>query len=242
MKFTTLLLITLITANVYGQEEQSNIPTPKDRKVLIGINFSPKRYYRTLKNNDGSTSSDEMIKSLNGEETPIILADIGINVCYKFKKHIGFETGIQYSNKGYATLGTPLQWGFPGSPVSTLSYVYNYYYLDIPAKINFTFGNKKMRFITSAGITTNILIKATATEFIDNPGGQSESSTQQSTNNYKKIDLSPTISAGIDYKIKKRMSLRIEPIFRYGILKIIDKPVTVYLWDVGINFGFYFAL
>jgi hypothetical protein len=50
------------------------------------------------------------------------------------------------------------------------------------------------------------------------------------------------ISAGAEYKIKNKMYVRIEPTFRYGVLKIIDAPVTAYLWNAGLNMGFYYRL
>jgi hypothetical protein len=33
-----------------------------------------------------------------------------------------------------------------------------------------------------------------------------------------------------------------EPTFRYGLLKIIDQPVTAYLWSAGLNITCYYAL
>lgn len=38
------------------------------------------------------------------------------------------------------------------------------------------------------------------------------------------------------------MNLRIEPTFSYGLLKIIDAPVTGYLYSGGINIGYYFGI
>jgi hypothetical protein len=50
------------------------------------------------------------------------------------------------------------------------------------------------------------------------------------------------MSVGIDYRINEKMNLRIEPTFRYGVLKIIDTPVTGYLYSGGINVVYYYGL
>ena len=59
---------------------------------------------------------------------------------------------------------------------------------------------------------------------------------------YNKVNISPSVSAGIDYRINDRHHLRIEPTFRYGVLKIIDEPITGYLYSGGLNIGYYFGI
>lgn len=50
------------------------------------------------------------------------------------------------------------------------------------------------------------------------------------------------ISAGIDYRMNDRMNLRVEPTFRYGVMKITDAPITAYLFNAGLNIGYYVRL
>lgn len=59
---------------------------------------------------------------------------------------------------------------------------------------------------------------------------------------YNKVNISPTVSVGFDYKINSRMNLRVEPTFRYGVLKITKTPVTGYLYSGGLNVSYYFGL
>jgi hypothetical protein len=47
---------------------------------------------------------------------------------------------------------------------------------------------------------------------------------------------------GLEYRLKNSFFIRAEPTFRYGILKIIDQPVTEYLWNAGLNIGVYYDL
>ena len=50
------------------------------------------------------------------------------------------------------------------------------------------------------------------------------------------------ISVGMEYRIGERMDLRVEPTFRYGVLRIIDGPIIGYLYSGGVNVVFYCGL
>ncbi|MFN8323469.1 MAG: outer membrane beta-barrel protein [Chitinophagales bacterium] len=166
----------------------------------------------------------------------------GLNVCFNIKKIVGLETGIQYSNKGYQTKKQDLVFGQPGSNLPIQSkFVYDFHCIDIPVKVNFTIGKKKVRFFTSVGLTTNIFIKEMLTSFWYY-SNRTDKKTSPAGYDYKKVNISLTISVGIDYKINDRMNLRVEPTFRYGVLKIIDTPVTGYLYSGGLNISYYFGL
>lgn len=224
--------------SAYGQ---SGAGSGDFQKIQVGVNFSPDFCFLKLKNNDGSAFSDSIIQARNADETMKIGLTMGANACYNFNKLVGIEAGIHYSNKGYQTVLRELFFGMPGSsaPVKSKS-VYNIQYIDIPVKANFTFGTKPMRFFSSIGIITNLFFKETITTVT--VSDKTERKTSPTNYNYKKVNLSPTLSAGMAYQINNKMSLRAEAAFRYGIMKIVDAPVTGYLSNTGLNFGFYFGL
>jgi hypothetical protein len=221
--------------------------------VQIGVNFSPDYCFRTLKNNDGSSSNDLILKSRNETEKSKFGYTTGLNVIFNFKKNIGIEAGIQFSNKGYQTKIQDLTFGSAIDPRRGFAYnasgaapirakfIYNDYYIDIPLKANFIFGKKKIRFITSAGLTTNIFIKETVTSVLEYDNGTNDKKTHSTTYDYNKINLSPIVSVGIDWKLNVRSNLRIEPTLRYGVLKIMNEPLTDYLWNAGLNISYFFG-
>jgi len=254
MKLITFLLTLAITPNLYGQENPEASATADFKKIQIGVNFSPDYCFRTLINNDGSASSDMVLKWRNENETGKSGYTTGINMIFHLNTNIGIGTGIQYSNKGYQiktedlTFGSMIdpRKGFTNNPsgaaITSAKFIYNYHYIDIPLKINFSFGKKKIRFITSVGVATNIFITETSTSVLKYDDGTKDRNTQQTTYNYNKVNISPFVSAGIDWKFNSKTSLKIEPTLRYGALKIIDAPVTGYLWNAGLNISYYFGL
>lgn len=105
-------------------------------------------------------------------------------------------------------------------------------------KFNLSIGKKRVKFYTSAGFSINFLTNASISTTKQYQDFSYSESSSKDTSNYKKINLSPIASIGLDFKLGKRMNLKIEPTFRYGIFKIIDSPITTHLWNVGLNIGY----
>jgi hypothetical protein len=242
MKHLTLFILILTALSSYGQDKTKETSTSDFKRFQIGINVFPGICFRTLKNNDGSSSSEIIISQRNDRETIKVGYTAGLNVCFNIKNYFGLETGIQYSNKGYQTKKQDMvsEQPDPGLPKQT-KFIYDFHFIDIPVKVNFTIGKKKVRFFTSVGVTTNIFIKETQTSFLYY-SDRTDNKTSPTNLDYNKVNISPTVSFGIDYKINNRMNLRVEPTFRYGVLKIIDTPVTGYLYSGGLNISYYFSL
>jgi len=237
MKRLLIFITTFISLSVLGQDKN---PT---QKILIGFNFSPDYSSRTLKNNDGSPSSDLVIKSRKDNEVAKFGYTTGLNVCFNFSQLLGFETGIQFSNKGFKTKSQDLTY-FPPDPSlpTKAKTVYAYQYIGIPLKAKFSFGKSKVRFVSSVGFMTNFLLNVKQTSNYEYANGKTEKKSQSSKSGFKTVDISPMISVGIDYKLNNKIHLLAEPTFRYGVVTTKDAPVTETLWNAGLNVGFYYAL
>jgi len=251
MKRLTTITAMMISLVAFGQDNLNSTVSTEFIKFLFGVNISPDYCYRTLKNNDGSSTSSVIIDLRNKNEEFKIGYTAGLNVCYNISKNLGFELGVQYSNKGYAFEKSDLifgdtidpHYGFDGTEMPTKAkFIYNHIYLDIPVRAIFSFGERRVHFITSIGVTTNILLKATQTSVLEYENGDTQRETNDQEDDFNSLNISPTVSAGIDYKISNKINLRAEPTLRYGLLKIIDTPVTAYLWSGGLNITCYYAL
>lgn len=237
MKRLFVFITTFISLSVLGQDKN---PT---QKILIGFNFSPDYGSRTLKNNDGSSSSNLVIKSRNDIEVAKFGFTTGLNVCFNLSQLVGLETGIQFSNKGFKTKNQDLVYFPPNPSLPTKAKTnYTYEYIGIPLKAKFSFGKDKIQFLSSIGFMTNFLLNVKQTNIYEYSNGKTEKKKQTSASGFKKVDISPMVSVGIVYKLNNKIHLLAEPTFRYGVLKTKEAPVTENLWSAGLNFGFYYAL
>ncbi len=219
--------------------------TKKDKtkkNVAIGISFSPDYNYRKLKNNDGSSSSDFVINSRNEQEKGKFSVTTGLTLIARLSKKLELQTGLLYSDKGHRIPKHALDYApRPGEPTHIKSQT-SFNYLDIPLKLNFISGSGHIKFIAGAGLTVNILLNESELVTLFYGDGSEKELRQSDQFEYKKFNLSSVISAGVEFKLTENFFLRTEPTFRYGLLKIIDLPVTAYLWNVGLNVGVYYKL
>lgn len=208
------------------------------QKISIGYNFSSDYNYRTLKSSGGSSSAGIVISSRNHDERARFGYTTGLNVCLFLSKQLALETGIQYSNKGYGTRNLYLAYTQPDPAVPVRAkFIYAYQYIGIPVKAKFIVGKSKLRFIAGIGFTTSLLLNYKQTVTYEYYNGSTEKKTQSSTSGFNKVDLSPMISAGVDYKLNNKMHLFAEPTFRYGLIKTKDASITEKLWNAGLNVG-----
>jgi Outer membrane protein beta-barrel domain len=237
MKQLLMLLLTFLAATSFGQNSKQG------NKISIGYSFSPDYSFRTLKNGDGNSSTDLVIKSRDDNEKAKFGYTTGFNMSFHFLNLLGFETGVQYSNKGYKTKEQDLTY-FPPNPSlpNKATTNYSYQYIGIPLKANLTFGKSKIRFISSAGFMTNFLISVKQSTIYKYSDGKTEKKNQSSTSGFNKIDISPMVSIGVDYKLTDKIYLSAEPTFRFGLSKTKDAPVIEKLWNVGLVFGICYDL
>lgn len=238
-----IILLLLIAFSCFAVQAQDTRAAKQTKRIFMGINFLPAYNFRTLKNNDGNAATSLLINNRNNKEIGKFGYSAGLNLCINISNHLAFETGIQYSNKGYKTKNEDLIFLPPDPNAPTRAkFIYAFQYMGIPVKANFSFGKNKVRFITGLGFATNILINQKNSSIAEYADGRKEKKSQSSTSNYKKLDISPLISIGIDYKINNQVHFKAEPTFSYGLLKTVDAPVKEHLWSAGLNMGFYYGL
>jgi len=255
MKGLIVITAMIISVAAFGQKTDKEKPTTEFKRLLFGLNISPDICYRTLKNNDGSSSSSMTIDLRDKNEEPKFGYTAGLNLRYNFSKHLGIEAGVQYSNKGYASKKIELTFGDMIDPrygfvytnngtaePTKAKFLYNFNYLDLPVRAIFSFGEKRIHFVTSIGVTTNIFIKAIQTSVLEYENGDTKRETQNYPDEFKSLNISPTVSAGVDFRISNKLNMKVEPTFRYGLLKIIGTPITAYLWNGGLNITCYYGL
>jgi hypothetical protein len=253
-RFIILFWGMIFSLNSNSQNTLEKSPSPF-RKTQIGLNVSPDFCYRMLRNHDKTQSTNDAIKAWDRLDMCKFGYTLGLNASKYFSKCFSIETGLQFSNKGFATKKlinsymsidsvTGLPEFIPGSGNMSIStkFYYNFYYLDIPIRTIFKFGKKKIQFISSIGLTTNILLKANQTMVDEYQDGRKEHQRMKIQYNFNSLNLSPNIGTGIEFKINNKSNLRIESMLRFGIRRINDGPMATHLWNLGLNISYNYKL
>jgi hypothetical protein len=250
-------LILLVTIATYcltvSAQDNTNMTPSNNKRLFLSANFSSDLCYRSINTNDTSSLIASIVKDRNANEVIKFGFTTGLNISYFINDNFAIELGCQFSDKGYnrkwtdALLGGHIdpRYGFDNDTTNVIKKMkinYHIYYIDIPLTAKYFIGHKKIRLITGLGFTTNIYLNEINTGVLKYANGDKDRQSGSSYFDYKKIDLSPFASIGVTYKMSDKMMLAFEPTFRYGILKIIDTPITGNLWNCGLNLSYYYKI
>jgi hypothetical protein len=164
----------------------------------------------------------------------------GADLSFHFKKIFAVSLGVNFSQKGYKT--KPIDVVSANSPETSLGKAiirYNYNYIEIPLKANFIFGKKKIRFLASAGISSAFMLYEQTKSILKYNSGGKENKKGKPNYIYNPFNLFLTGSIGVDLKLGKKMGLKVEPTYSYGLLQTIDAYITEHLWNAGLDIGGY---
>lgn len=250
---TLFVILTLLRHSSFAQGELLENESPDIHRIQLGISASPDICFRTLKINNENEISALSLNDRNKNERPIFGYSSGLALCYNIDRHWGIETGLRYSNQGFVYVMSDLTFGDQIDPVYGLMHptqetitevIYrdNFHDVDLPVRVVFTAGRNKLRFVSSLGVNTNVFINATRTMVVKHANGSTDRSSQPHPINYDVVNFSPTASIGMDWRMSDKMHLRVEPTFRYGLLKISNTPIAIYLWNSGMNVTCYYSL
>jgi hypothetical protein len=240
MNRIVIFILLLFSFSTSGKEVADTLSAKKISRFYFGINISADNCYRTLTKNDNTVDSlwNYARNIEDSIEIPKFGYTAGISFGYEFTRRLSAEAGIQYSNKGYRTIPIETEILFDPDYGTLARNTISFIYLDFPLKVNYTFFDKRVKLITSLGVTVNVLLKSTFRSVPEDKG--IEEFYYVSDYPYNKINISPEIGIGIKYKINDRMNLILQPAFRYGILGLDDKSYkTTHLWSAGLSMGYY---
>jgi hypothetical protein len=207
------------------------------KRFYLGFGGSLDICDRTLKVNGISNPAyDDIISNRNYNEIPKLGFSGGAQLGYLLKKRFGLELGIQYANMGYET-----KWSLMSNysnPYENVKTRYNFHHILIPLKANLFLGERRLKFMVGAGVAAGFFVYERRTILYKDQGN----SKTDVNHIYNPFNLFVLASAGADLKLSERVHFRIEPYYRYGLLQILNSPITAYLWNGGVNAGLTFEL
>jgi len=259
MKNFTLLSFFFCSLNLsYGQEEPIKAK-PEFTRFKVGFMVTPEIGYRIVKPDKAYRClsfcnyyqfyNDDILSRREDTEFARMGISAGLTMNYNISRIVGIEVGVQYASRGYSYIAndpvseyinnplyvygpTPVMQFFPRK----LEYIYNFNYLELPLRVVFTSGKKKLKFIASAGAAAGLLLNAQQKTYIKYIDGN-ESTTIDEITYLRQFTISPQLTLGADYQISRYINLRIEPIARYSVRSLVDSPpytpVKTYLISGG---------
>ena len=212
--------------------------TAQEKKSVsqVGLNYSVDYCYRTL---DASPDVQWIADLRNKEEVGVIGLNAGATYSYQFKKGLMLEGGFQFTRVGdkYKNVILMTLEGDLGQG----DFINYYDYVGIPLKIGYGLPvGKRLRLSIMSGISTNFFL-ARQTRFTVN---YYDGTTEDFSSTYKKepsgtqfenVNLVSVSSLGIDIRVFRAFSVRLEPTFRYSITPIMDAPIKQRPYSAGIN-------
>ena len=218
-------------------------------KWQVGVSFSNDLGYRTLYV-DSSSSDLEGIKANSDEDAKMKYGfTTGINLI----RSIGvfqLETALLFAQRGYIVREGELNFG--NQIDARKGFIYpvqegdNYFkfkdrysFIDVPIKLNYLMGDKRLHYTVSVGCALNILLNAKSA-FVMGKGAKKEKRVSDfDTEKMRKLTFSPQASLGLIYDIQENASIRLEPTFRYSFSRMFKNyPINQSLWNVGLNLSY----
>jgi hypothetical protein len=255
----SLILIFVIFCSLCDAQNTVDSLKVKSKKFFVGVNFSSNYCYRTLE----TSNSDRykfLVDSRNESEKPRFGYSFGASSFLKISKYLEFGYGIQYSLDGYQTIVdySNLNFGdmvdprygfvytiFPdGRIVNEIIIRSTYNYIEVPIKMGFRLGKKRLKYYADAGISISYLFKNDNNYVRKYKDGDIERFEQKEVGfkEVNKLGVFGTASIGFSYDLSKRLFIQGTPTFRYGFIETHDSQIDEHLWSAGFNCSLYYNL
>jgi hypothetical protein len=212
-------LLTVLSLSLYGQKDSLS-------RFQLGVSMMPDV-------NVSLWSNDKSIPKLGGT--------FGISVTYRLYRNLSVVTGLNYAGRNYESIDYQ-SYSYPRDPTFlNTRKKSSEQYLELPVKLSYIMGIKKLRFTGSAGLITDYFLQYDA-EYIHIYDDREEKSTYLSRFTDKRFSFSPFVSLGLDYRISDKLNLRAEPTFRF--FEYTNEPdIKLYAlrYNAGVNFGIYYC-
>ncbi len=230
-----LSILFLALPSVLFSQDKADSPKPTSApsgKLQIGLSFSPNVSFRKL---TAEESFRKLKESRDEYEIPTFGFTSGIQFLYSFHPKWSLQVGATFTKAGYQSKYETVRVNQPepGTPLK-MKYRFEYHYLDLPVKLNYTIGRNNLKFFGSAGFCTHYFLNENYISTVVYADRTTES-IQPTTDTYRKLYGSILVSAGVDWQLHPQFNVRLEPIFRYGVNSINETPVRGYLWSAGLD-------
>ena len=193
--------------------------------LSIGFSFAPEYAYRTTK------TTDVVGKSLlpaSEDETAKFGFTAGLSLDYRITNWLSFETGMLFSNKGYALNKNEIK-------------SYSIYYLEVPLMSKFYFAEwQGIRYYASGGVVPAFYLSSkikSANKDLNNTSIYPAGSTK-----FNKLNFAGALGLGAQYEFNTHLFLNVEAAYKHAFSPMDDLALQRKLYSFGLDFTLYYRL
>lgn len=207
---------------------------------VSGMNIT----YRYLSSNPGNPNTPVIIKTRNKRERPNFNWTIGFNYNKNLGENYVFKSGIRLSKLGYnikiqkESLLWPSQISNPndeGEDIGDIKLYYNYLYAEIPVAIRYEGSKKRFTPYIEVGFTPMWLLQNSRHFITDSMTNVSFGPPNNAK--FNRIQIAAILSFGYNYQFNETIQIFAQPTIRYHLTKLVDAPISEFLYSSGLEFG-----
>lgn len=207
--------------------------------------------FRTLYNTDGSLLNDVIIGARDEREVPRLASGTVISFGKQLGKRVGIELGIGYAQSGWkhkvdlddvlpGDLVDPRR-GFiyvtDGAIPTKATFTDVLHYLEVPLGVTAHFGRGKVRSVSVLGIAPAFLVAARGTTVYEYPDDSKEDTRYKLDTDLHTFNCFAFLSTGLALRLGKLVEWRLQPTVRYGLLDVVDAPITAKVYSATVDLG-----
>lgn len=210
--------------------------------LIGGVDYS----YRHLSTSSEDATVIGIFDNRNNKESGKSNWRIGANYNLGLTEKIFLRTGLRLSSVGYkGEKRTDLRWPDetnvfgewvpdPNLP-REVQIIYDYWFIDIPIVGRFEISEQSLSPFVELGMSPSIYVTRRTQSITDL--GTDTNFQKGNVHNFNRLHLVGFASAGLNYSITDTYQLFGQAAFRYHLTKMVDAPISEYLFNYGIEFG-----
>lgn len=246
-----LLSLVLMAGSAFGQM-RPRAPEPWTIGFRAGVGMG----YRTLSANLTTLENELIIGIRNEREVPKLALTTVVNMGKQLGKRIGVEMGLGYHQLGWVhrvdledlTFGDIIDprrgyiYATDNAIPSKTTFKDSFHYIEIPIGLTVRVGKGRLRSVSAVGMAPSILIAARGRTIYEYGDGTKEETRYEKAEDFKGFNWFAYFSTGIALRTGDRFEWRLQPTLRYGLVDILDAPITASLYSGTVDLGFRYVL
>ncbi len=226
-----VILLTFIFLFSFYSFSQT-LDTTYKRKLSIGFTISPDLCYRIM-----LSDNSDLVKQRNETDNSKIGFTSGLRLMYNINGRWAIESGILFSKKGFNSVFDMISMN---GEEFVRKYFFDYYYIDLPIKMNCFLTLQRLNFYITFGTTINFFIDSNTKIIIESSDGSTREESPMGDPDYNILTISPVIGFGFDYYFSRRINMRIEPSYSQSIIPVLNGNIDTFLLSFCINAGIFY--